>query len=539
MADKSRIIGIDLGTTNTCVASVRNKIPRVVPTDKGNLILPSVVALSAKGDLLVGGVAKDQMITNPRNTIYGSKRLIGRKYQSRVVQDLRQYFNYDIVEGQNGEAAVTLGGRVYSLPQIGSMVLAQVKRIGEQFLGGPIEQAVISVPAYYNDNQRQAVKEAGRLAGFEVKRIVNEPTAAALAYGFNRGLDQKILVYDLGGGTFDVSVMHVTGNVFEVLATGGDTFLGGVDFDNRVIDYVLETFRQEARVDLSQSPIALQRIKNAAEAAKIDLTLIANAMIELPYIEERKGKPIDLRVPLSREQLNAITSDLVDRTFQICDQVLEEKGILRSEIDEVILVGGQSRMPLVQQKMQAHFGKAPRKGVHPDECVALGAALLGDSLNSIDAVTLLDALAMPIGYALPTGRFRRVLEKNAVSPLAKSFRLPPPAEAGASHIELEIFQGDSDFIVDNEFLGTVRVPAIAAGNKIDFRLTEESLLKVLVEGPGGAMREVNLSAREIPEVLKKALAEDAAKRKNRGEAARQGGEDSGLISSLKRILGRG
>ena len=536
MADKPRILGIDLGTTNSCVASVRNKVPRVVPTDRGNLVLPSVVALNAKGDLIVGGVAKDQMVTNPRNTIYSAKRLIGRKYNSRVVQELKHYFNYDIVEGSNGDAAVTLGDKVYALPQISSLVLAQVKTIAEQFLGGSIDAAVISVPAYYSDNQRQAVKEAGRLAGFDVKRIVNEPTAAALAYGFNRGLDQKILVYDLGGGTFDMSVLHVTGNVFEVLATGGDTFLGGVDFDNRIIDYVFDVFRQETKIDLSQSPIALQRIKNAAEAAKIDLTLMANVVIELPYIEERKGRPVDLRVPLSREQLNALTGDLVDRTFLICDRVLAEKGIRRSDIDEVILVGGQSRMPLVQQKIQEHFGKPPRKGVHPDECVALGAALLGDSLGSIDAVTLLDALAMPIGYALPNGRFRRVIEKNSLSPVSRSFRLPGPLEPGASHIELDIFQGDSDAVVDNEYLVTVRVPASAAGNKIDLRLTEETLLKILVEGPGGAMREVPLSAREMPESLKRALAEDQARRTAKASAPTE--SDSGLFSSLKRILGR-
>src|SRR5689334_21110677 len=228
MAEKPRIVGIDLGTTNTCVASVRNKIPKVVPTDRGNLVLPSVVAVSAKGDLVIGNVAKDQMVTNPKNTIYGAKRLIGRKYNSKVVQELKGYFTYDIVEGPNGDAAVNLAGRVYSLPEISAMVLGQVKTIAEQFLGGTIQEAVISVPAYYNDNQRNAVKEAGQLAGFDVKRIVNEPTAAALAYGFNRGLDQKVLVYDLGGGTFDVSVLQLTGNVFEVLCTGGDTFLGGI-----------------------------------------------------------------------------------------------------------------------------------------------------------------------------------------------------------------------------------------------------------------------------------------------------------------------
>ncbi len=537
MADKPRIVGIDLGTTNSCVASVRNKIPKVVPTDRGSLILPSVVALSAKGDLLVGGVAKDQMVTNPKNTIYGSKRLIGRKYDSKVVQDLKNYFSYDIVEGPDGEAAVSLGGKIYTLPQISSFVLAQIKTIAEQFLGGPIDAAVISVPAYYNDNQRQAVKLAGRMAGFDVKRIVNEPTAAALAYGFNRGLDQKILVYDLGGGTFDVSVLQLSGNVFEVLATGGDTFLGGVDFDNRVIDYVLEAFKNETKIDLSQSPIAMQRIKNAAEAAKIDLTLIPNVVIELPFIEERKGKPVDLRVPLTREQLNALTGDLVDRTFQICDRVLAEKGIQRSAIDEVILVGGQSRMPLVQQKIQQHFGKPARKGVHPDECVALGAALLGDSLESIDAVTLLDALSMPIGYALPNGRFRKIIDKNSVIPLVKSFRLPAPKEPGAPFVEMDIFQGDSELIVDNEYLGTVKVPSSAAGRKIDFHLNEECLLRVVVDYPGEP-KQVELATRDTPESLRKALEEEYARRGVQA-SEREALAKGGIFSSIKRILGGG
>jgi molecular chaperone DnaK len=534
LAEKPRIVGIDLGTTNTLVASVKNRVPKVVPTDRGNLILPSVVALSAKGDLLVGGVAKDQAVTNPKNTVYGAKRLIGRKYDSKVVQDLKSYYTWDMVEGSDGNAAVSIGGRVYSLPEISSFVLAHVKTIAEQFLGGPVAEAVISVPAYYNDNQRQAVKEAGKLAGFEVKRIVNEPTAAALAYGFNRGLDQKVLVYDLGGGTFDVSVLQVTGNVFEVLATGGDTFLGGSDFDNRIIDFVLETFKKETKIDLSQLPIAMQRIKNASEAAKIDLTLIPNVVIELPYIDERKGKPIDLRVPLSREQLNALTGDLVARTFELCDDVLTEQGILRSSIDEVILVGGQSRMPLVQQQIRDHFGKPARKGVHPDECVALGAALLGDSLDQIDSVTLIDALSMPIGYALPSGRFRKIIEKNHRIPTTKSFRLPPPKDPGGQFIELDIFQGDSELIVDDEYLGTVKVPASAAGKRVDFRLDEECLLHVLVEDVGDP-KEVKLSTRDTPDTLKRALAEEMAKRPRTDE--RTAAEKGGLFSSIKRLLG--
>ncbi|MCP3060182.1 Hsp70 family protein [Myxococcus sp. K38C18041901] len=543
MADRPRIVGIDLGTTNTLVASVRNRIPKIVPTDRGNLILPTVVALSAKGDLLVGGVAKDQMVTNPRNTLWGTKRLIGRKYHSKSVEDLRGSFPYDIVEGSNGDAAVMMGGKLYSLPQVSSFVLSQLKTIAEQFLGGPIDAAVISVPAYYNDNQRQAVKEAGRLAGFDVKRIVNEPTAAALAYGFNRGLDQKVLVYDLGGGTFDVSVLHLAGNVFEVLATGGDTFLGGADFDTRIMEYVLERFREETKVDLTENPIALQRIKNAAEAAKIDLTLIPNVVIDLPFIDERKGKPVDLRIPLTREFLNSLTGDLVDRTFEICDRVLEEKGIARSDIDEIILVGGQSRMPLVQQKIQAHFGKPPRKGVHPDECVALGAALLGDSLGSIDAVTLLDAVSMPIGYALPNGRVKRIIEKNSLIPMVKSFRLPPPKEPGSAYIELDIFQGDSDLMVDNEYLGTVRVPSAAAGRKIDFRLTEECLLQVTVEEASGTPRRVDLATRDTPEQLKRALSDVLRNNVDHQPVASGSNaasdDERGLLSSIKRVFRRG
>ncbi len=528
------IIGIDLGTTNACVAHVRNRIPRVVPTDRGNLILPSVVALGERGDFLVGGVAKDQLVVNPKNTIYGAKRLIGRKWNSRVVQELRSYYSYDIVEGPNGEAAVLLGGKVYTLPQISAMVLAHLKKIAEAFLQKPIPEAIISVPAYYSDPQRQAVREAGKLAGFEVKRIVNEPTAAALAYGFSRGLDQKILVYDLGGGTFDVSVLQLNGNVFEVLATGGDTFLGGVDFDNRIIDFVLEDFWRSHRIDLADSPIAMQRVKNGAESAKIDLSLVPNTVIDLPFIEEKKGKPLDIRVALSRQRLNELTLDLVERTFQLCDQVLGDKGLKPDDIDEVILVGGQSRMPLVQELIRSHFGKPARKGVHPDECVALGAALLGDSLDSIDSVTLVDVLSMPIGIATPTSQFRRVLDKNSTIPSSRSFRLPPPREPG-QQIEIDIYQGASDQIVDNEFLGSIRLPAAATGRRIDFKLDEECLLKVSFDDPEKGMTELKIATRDTPDALRRALADAAeAQKPKEGEAQPAAGEKrGGLFGWLK------
>src|SRR5512138_483261 len=524
------IIGIDLGTTNACVAHVRSRIPKVVPTDRGNLILPTVVALSERGDILVGGVAKDQLVTNPKNTIYGAKRLIGRKWNSKVVQELRNYYSYDIVEGPGGEAAVLLGDKVHTLPEISAMVLAHIKKIAEAFLQKRIADAIISVPAYYSDAQRQAVREAGKLAGFDVKRIVNEPTAAALAYGFSRGLDQKVLVYDLGGGTFDVSVLQLSGNVFEVLATGGDTFLGGVDFDNRIIDYVLEDFWRQHKIDLAQSPIAMQRVKKGAESAKIDLSLIPNVVIDLPYIEEKKGKPLDVRMPLSRTQLNDLTLDLVERTFQICDEVLASKETRPADIAEIILVGGQSRMPLVQQKIQEHFGKPPRKGVHPDECVALGAALLGDSLDQIDSVTLVDVLSMPIGIATPQSRFRKILEKNNAIPCSRSFRLPPPREPGQP-IELDIYQGDADDIVDDEFLGSIRLPAAATGRRIEFKLDEECLLKVTFDDPEQGMREVGFATRDTPDALRRAVAERGLRGEVIEREVRRGG---GLFGWLRR-----
>ena len=536
-ADKPILLGIDLGTTNTCVAYVRNKVARVVPSDKGSLILPSVVAMSEKGDLLVGNVAKDQMVVNPRNTIYGAKRLIGRQYNSKVVQDIKHYFSYEIVEGPNGEAAVVLAGKVYSLPQISAFVLQHCKRVAEATLGQEITEAIISVPAYYNDNQRNAVKEAGLLAGFNVKRIVNEPTAAALAYGLNRGFDHKVLVYDLGGGTFDVSVLQLHGNVMEVLATGGDTFLGGVDFDNRIIDYVLEEFRTQTKIDLTQSPIAMQRIKNGAEAAKIDLSLLSNVVIELPYVSERKGKPVDLRIPLSRERINALVMDLVDKSFQIVERVLGEKNLNRGDIQEVLLVGGQTRMPLVQGKAHQFFGKPPRKGVHPDESVALGAALLAESMQEIDSVTLVDALSMPIGFAMPGGRFRKVIEKNIQIPSKSSFRLPPARDGRG--LELDIFQGDSDRIIDNEYLGTLKFPAEVAGQRVNFILDEECLLHVTIESANGDTRELTLATKDTPEALKVAWQEEAERRRIAAErqALTPEEESHGLFASIRKVFG--
>ncbi|HEX4383567.1 MAG TPA: Hsp70 family protein, partial [Myxococcales bacterium] len=364
----------------------------------------------------------------------------------------------------------------------------------------------------------------------------NEPTAAALAYGLNRGFDHKVLVYDLGGGTFDVSVLQLHGNVMEVLATGGDTFLGGVDFDNRIIDFVLEEFRNETKIDLTQSPIAMQRIKNAAEAAKIDLSLLSNVVIELPYVTDRKGKPVDLRIPISRERVNTLVMDLVDRSFELVERVLGEKNLDRGDIQEVLLVGGQTRMPLVQGKAHQFFGKPPRKGVHPDESVALGAALLAESMSEIDSVTLVDALSMPIGFAVSGGRFRKVIEKNTQIPSQRSFRLPPPK--GGLDLELDVFQGDSDRIVDNEYLGTLRFPSEAAGQRVNFNLDEECLLHVTVEGITGEVKEVLLATQDTPEALKQAWQEEAERRRILEERTSVAEEKPrGLFASIRKVFG--
>ncbi|RMG21303.1 MAG: 2-alkenal reductase [Deltaproteobacteria bacterium] len=527
-----RIVGIDLGTTNTCVAYVSNRVPKVVPSDKGRLVLPSVVALTEKGDIVVGNVAKDQRVVNPKQTIVGHKRFIGRPFSSPFVQELKDRFSYEIVEGPGGSTAVRLGGRLLSLPEVSALILAHVKTVAEQFLGGPVDEAVIAVPAYYNDTQRSAVKEAGQRAGFAVRRIVNEPTAAAIAYGFNRGFDNRILVYDLGGGTFDVSILELHGNVFQVVATGGDTFLGGADFDARIVEYVLEEFEKAHRIDLRDDPVVMQRIESAAEAAKIDLSLLSNVVIRLPYVTERKGRPIDLQVPLTREKFNALTRDLVERTVTVCNEVLSEVGLGPREVEEVILVGGQTRMPLVQGRIHQHFGRPPRKGIHPDECVALGAALLADSLTHDYTLTLVDVLSMPVGIAAPGGRFKKVLDKNETIPREKTFALPPPRNA-QGEVELDIFQGESDRIVDNEYLGSVRFPR--GVSKVTFRLDEECLLHVIVE-QGGHHQEVTLVTRDAPESLKRAWAEEMERRRLEAEMRRERSEARGLLSSIRRVF---
>ena len=536
MDDKARIIGIDLGTTNICVAHMRGRTPKVIPLDQGKPTLPAVISRAPQGRWLFGAAARDQLVANPRDTIYGAKRLIGRQFNSLVVEQLRHYFPYEIVEGPRGEAAVLIEGQVHSLTDLSAQILSHVKALAEAALQEPVSEAIISVPAYYNDNQRQAVKEAGTRAGFRVRRIVNEPTAAALAFGFNRAFEEKVLIYDFGGGTFDVSVLQISGNVFEVIATGGDSFLGGVDLDNRIIDFVLSEIRRTLKLDLSDDPTALQRIKTAAEAAKIDLSLIPNVVINLPYLTTRKGKSSDVSLPLSRERLDELTCDVSAKTFEICHRVLAEKNLAASDIGEVVLVGGQSRMPLVQRQIEAHFGKPPRKGVHPDECVAIGSTLLGEAMSSAGTVTLIDVLSMPIGIALSNGSFRKIIDKNSTVPISMGFRLPTPKSPDAQFLSLDIFQGDRELVVDNEYLGTLRVPVAAAGHKVEFKLNTEALLEVIVDLPEGPRR-IELTTCDTPLILRQALIEEQRRRQTEKEQeAIRRDERPGFLSSIKRLL---
>ncbi|WP_434391291.1 TIGR02266 family protein [Melittangium boletus] len=503
------VIGIDLGTTNSCAAFVRNNKPGVLPSREGHNTVPSILALNTRGRLVVGHPAKGQMLTNPRQTVYGAKRLVGRLFDSPIVQQIRDRFAYEIAPGEQGEAAVRLGDRVYSLQQISALILREVREVAQNQLGQSVSRAVITVPAYYNDNQRQAVREAGRLAGLYVERILNEPTAAALAYGFGRKLRQRVLVYDLGGGTFDASVLELQDNLYEVVSTGGDTFLGGIDFDHAIVEYLLRQFHERTGLTFQGDRVALQRVQDAAERAKCALSERAEVRVHVAFLMMVEGKPVDLDVSLSREQLVALTGQLVDRTLQVCAEVMDAKALTPQDIDEIILVGGQSRSPLVHEKISAFFGKSPTKNVHPDEAVALGAALLAHSLGQAEAaVTLVDVLPMAIGVSLPGGRFKAVLERNVSLPATKRHELATSRD-DQPELELIILQGDSERALENEYLGTLKVSGLPAGPRgsvrvgITFAVNNEGILQVLAREESLGIEVMSqFSTRDTPTELK-------------------------------------
>ncbi|TMB03905.1 MAG: TIGR02266 family protein [Deltaproteobacteria bacterium] len=515
-ARKGPIIGIDLGTTNSCAAVVKDGKAFIIPSREGYNTIPSVVAVSDKGKLLVGHPARGQMLINPKNTVYGAKRLVGRQFKSPVVNDLVGRFAYEIASGPRGEAAVKLGGQIYSLQKISSLILNEVKDIAQQWLGCEVGRAVITVPAYYNDNQRQAVRAAGALAGFEVERIINEPTAAAIAFAHGRKLEARVLVYDLGGGTFDTSVLELHGNVYEVISTGGDTFLGGVDFDRALVDELLARFKQKHGVDFQGERVAWQRIADAAERAKISLSERLTTQVNVPFVTLLGDKPADIDTTVTRSELEKLTEGLIDRTLRVCDDVLTNCGLKISDIGELLLVGGQSRMPLVREKIRAFFGREASRAVHPDEAVALGAALLADSIQSgdIGGMVLVDVLPMSIGVGLPGGRFKKVVERNTSLPHKKTYSIWT-SEDHQKTLEIPIFQGEGGRAQENEYLGTLVVPDLPPGTKgnvvfdIVFSISAESILTVTAEERGTARTvTATFSTQDTPDAVRRRLAGD-------------------------------
>ena len=462
-----KIIGIDLGTTNSCVSVLEGGDPKVIPNAEGANTTPSILGFSNSGEKLVGQAAKRQAVTNPDKTIFEAKRLIGRKFASKEVQEFMKVAPFKIVEAKNGDAWIKVGDREYSPQEMAALVLQKMKKTAEDYLGEAVTEAVITVPAYFNDAQRQATKDAGAIAGLDVKRIINEPTSAALAYGLDKkGKDEKIAVFDLGGGTFDISILELGDGVFEVKATNGDTFLGGANFDQRIIDWLADEFKKENNIDLRKDKMALQRLKEAAEKAKIELSSATQTDINLPFITADASGPKHLNVQLSRNKMEALVADLIEKMVAPCETCLRDSGLSKSEIDEVILVGGMSRMPRVQAKVKEIFGKEPHKGVNPDEVVAIGAAVQGGVLKGdVKDVLLLDVTPLSLGIETLGGVFTKLIEKNTTVPTKKSQVFSTAAD-NQSAVTIHALQGEREFAEHNKSLGRfdlVGIPAAPRG----------------------------------------------------------------------------
>ncbi len=455
MAEPEPLIGIDLGTTNSIVATVQDGQPVVIKNRTGQGLTPSVIAMAKNGKRLVGGIAKRQAITNPQETVYAAKRLIGRKFSSHEVQDALRSLPYEVIAGQHDDLRIRMGGKDLSVPEISAMILQELKSDAEAHFGRPVSKAVITVPAYFNDAQRQATKDAGRIAGLDVLRIINEPTAAALAYGFGRTVNGRVAVLDLGGGTFDVSVLEISQGVFDVVGTGGDTYLGGEDWDNRIIEWLVFGFAKEHGIDLRKDRMALQRLKDAAEKAKVELSSVKEAALNLPFIctPPGGGAALHLQSTLSRDKLDDLTSDLAERVVGITTEVLGEAGVRASELKEVILVGGMSRMPKIVEAVRGYFRREPCKGVHPDEVVALGAAIQAYALVQPEhELLLLDVTPQSLGVAIAGGSVRRLIPKNTTVPTSAT-EVFATSKDFQRVVKIMVLQGEHDLAHQNELLG--------------------------------------------------------------------------------------
>lgn len=543
-----KVIGIDLGTTNSCVAIMDGKDAKVIENAEGNRTTPSMVAFTDNGERLIGQPAKRQAVTNPEGTLFAIKRLIGRRYNDKMVDKAKTLVPYHIIAGDNNDAWVEVKGQKYAPSQISAFVLQKLKEDAEAYLGEPVTQAVITVPAYFDDSQRQATKDAGKIAGLEVLRIINEPTAAALAYGLDKKNSGTIAVYDLGGGTFDVSILEIGDGVFEVKATNGNTFLGGEDFDARIIDYLADEFKKEQGIDLRNDRLALQRLKEAAEKAKIELSSAQQTDVNLPFITADQSGPKHLNIKLTRSKLEALVEDLVTSTIEPCKAALKDAGLKPNEIDEVILVGGMTRMPKIQETVKEFFGRDPHKGVNPDEVVALGAAIQGGVLKGeVKDVLLLDVTPLSLGIETLGGVFTRLIERNTTIPTRKS-QVFSTAEDGQTAVTIRVFQGEREMTADNKLLGQfdlVGIPPAPRGMpqiEVTFDIDANGIVNVSAKDKATGKEQTiriqasgGLAEADIERMVKEAeqhAAEDKAKREeveNRNQA-------ESLIHSTEKTL---
>ncbi|HVO00573.1 MAG TPA: molecular chaperone DnaK [Candidatus Cybelea sp.] len=544
----SKVIGIDLGTTNSCVAVMEGKDVKVIENTEGARTTPSMVAFTDNGERLVGQASKRQAVTNPENTFFAIKRLIGRRFDDPMTKKDMNLVPYKIISGDNGDAWVDSHGKKYSPSQISAFILQKMKETAENYLGEKVSQAVITVPAYFNDSQRQATKDAGKIAGLEVLRIINEPTAAALAYGMEKKGTGTIAVYDLGGGTFDISVLEIGDGVFEVKSTNGDTFLGGEDFDARIIDYLADEFKKDQGIDLRKDKLALQRLKEAAEKAKIELSSAMQTEVNLPFITADQTGPKHLNVKLTRAKLEALVDDLIERTIEPCKKALKDAGLKASDINEVILVGGMTRMPKVIDKVKEFFGREPHRGVNPDEVVAIGAAIQGGVLKGdVKDVLLLDVTPLSLGIETLGGVFTRLIDRNTTIPTKKS-QVFSTAEDGQTAVTIRVFQGEREMAADNKILGQfdlVGIPPAPRGVpqvEVTFDIDANGIVNVSAKDKAtGKEQQIRIQASgglndaDIEKMVKDAEAHAAEDKKRRALIEARNQADALIHSAEKQL----